>query len=220
MTLSVPQSDRSHVLMLVMRLFGLLTAASYLVVGTIVLWMLLIMGAWQGFSRPTFTAGVLLAVVYVYSTVWVGWRLWRQPRPRLALLLGMLLLPVLLEMGCAYRGHVPHSVDQLVATYATSEDPQDVETARQQLLEIGRRAGNPPQVRALLAHLEEAEDDDQRIHLMVLLGELSYQNQAVLDALNGWMAASRDDPQRQALYHAASRAASVVNPYAINSGQE
>lgn len=196
-----------------LRFLGLFTMVTYLVFGSVILMMLFIIGAWEAFRRPTYVAGFLLAVGYVYGTAWLGWRVFRRPTPRQALLLGVLLLPVLFEMGRAYLTHEAENLPETVAIYATSPDPEAVAAAGETLLEKGRRAGNPPQVRALLTQLGEAEDDATRIRLVEMLGELSYQNRDVLETLAALIEETRDDPARQALYEAARTAAGKVNPY-------
>jgi len=197
-----------------LRLLGLFTVVTYLVFGNLLLFVLYMGGAFVAFAQPTYVAGFLAAVVYVYGTIWVGWRLLRRPSPRLGLFLGVLLLPVLFEAGRSYLMHESENLAETVAVYAQSDDPQVVAAARETLLEKGRRAGNPPQVRLLLSHLEQAEEDATRIRLIELLGELSYQNQQLLDMLEALMDQTRDDPDRQAVYEAAREAAGKVNPYA------
>ena len=190
-----------------------LVAVAYLLIGSMVLVILLFGGLWEGFGRNEFVFMFLATLVYIYGTVIVALRVTFAPNLMLSLLLIVLMIPALVYFAMTTPDSSSAELRQAATTYAENEDPEAVAAARDRLLDHGRRAGSPPQVRELVAHLEEAETDEQRIHLIRLLGEISYQHESLLEYLRLLREETRDNPERQALYRAAHEAIHQINPY-------
>lgn len=201
------------------RGLGYVLCVAYAVIGSILVLLLAIGGLWEGFARAGFAAFFLAMVVYVYGTAYLAYRFARAPGRASALLLVVLVAPAVVYI--ASRAGDSIALRQAAETYALNEDPQAVEEARRRLLEPGRRAGRKDYVAILLDHLEAAEADPQRIRLVCMLGELSYQHEGVLEALRRLRDATQTDTARKDLHAAVERALLQVNPYEVaRAGQQ
>jgi len=196
---------------LIARLFGYAACLAYLVIGTSLLLILLIGGFWEGFARSGYTLWFLALCAYVYGTAYLAFRFGRRPDRTSGVLLALLILPVVVQLVLSEaRGP---DLEAAAGVYASGEDREAVEAATRTLLEAGRRAGRQDHVEALLTHLTRAGEDGQRVRLVCLLGELSYQHEPTLRALRALRQETAASPDRRGLHRAAGYALRGVNPY-------
>lgn len=198
-------------LRLLLRLIGFTLAGAYVLIGTLVLLVLLIGGLWEGFGRQSYVLMFLGACLYVYGTAWVAFSFGRRPGRMRGLLLVLLVTPLVIHAA----RDAWHAVDleEAAGVYARNGDPEAVATAREQLLAQGRRAGARDYVVVLHEALEAADNDHQRIRLVRLLGELSYQYEPLLESLRTLYRETGDDSGRSELHEATLEAIRDVNPY-------
>ncbi len=199
------------VLRFVLQLLGYATCIAAILAGGGALFILLIGGLWEGFSRTGYTLAFLTLALYILVTAWLAFRFARRPTKRAGLVLAGLVLPAVIYI--AVSGGDRPDLRESVRIYVANEDPDEVSEARATLLEHGRRAGNPPHVRALIEALQEADDDAQRIRVVELLAELSRQNASVIAELERLREATAGDPEREPLHHATGEALDQVDPY-------
>ncbi|MDT8322361.1 MAG: hypothetical protein RQ826_17740 [Xanthomonadales bacterium] len=190
---------------------GFAVFAAYLALGTLVLLGLLIGGLWEGFGRQSYVLMFLAAVVYVYGTAWLAFSFGMRPGRVRGVLLAVLVIPVVISL--IPSAHEGMALKEAARVYVADEEPAAVSEARERLLSQGRRAGRHGYIDILLEELDAAESDAQRVRLVVMLGELSYQYEPVLERLRAIYRDSQDDPERRALYHAVVEAIRGVNPY-------
>ncbi len=190
---------------------GFTVFAAYIAFGTLVLLMLLIGGLWEGFGRQSYVLMFLAAVVYVYGTAWVAFSFGMRPGRVRGVLLAVLVLPLMISQIPGF--YADWKVREAARVYVADDDPAAVSEARERLLSQGRRSGRYGYIDILLDGLDAAESDPQRVRLVVMLGELSYQHEPVLERLRALYRESEDDPERKTLYHAVVEALRGVNPY-------
>jgi len=206
-----PGSRDSMPARMIMRGLGFAICLVYLVLGTAIVVIVLIGGLWEGFNRAGYALGLVILCAYVYGTAWVAFRFGLKPARMHGLLLAALVAPVII-LG-ARAALESRDLGEAATIYAENDDPEEVESARQAMLAKGRRAGRNDHVEALLTYLEQADDDTQRIRLVCMLGEVSYQYEPVLTALRMLREETHDDPDRRALNQAVEHALQGVNPY-------
>lgn len=183
----------------------------YVLIGSIVLLLLLIIGVWEGFRNLGYTLSFMLIVVYVYGTAAFAFYAGSKPSITKGAFLLILILPSIWLGICNSQKEA--SIKNLAETYATSENREDVESAEKQLLESGKRAGANPAVVSLLEQLKEANSDVQKIHILEVLGKISYQYEPLLAHLRRMHSETKNDPNRAALHEAVEKAILEVNPY-------
>lgn len=195
-----------------LRVFGFGMALLYLGLGSIVVLVMLIGGLWAGFARAGYVLSFFAIFIYVFGTgalaLWLGFR----PSHSRGFLLAALVFPGLLYIVLsAGSGH--GAVHEAAHTFAANETPVETRQARAILLEHGRRAGRKAHVDTLLQALTRAESDAERVRLICVLGELSYQYDPLLAVLRELRNASADDPERALLQEVSLYALYGVNPY-------
>lgn len=193
------------------RITGFGIAGIYIIYGTVIVLGMLIIGLWEGFARPVYIAQFLLMTLYVYSTAALAVLTGLKQSKKLLAVLLILLLPLFWIMVTSIG--TENESRKLASIYAANENAQETVMAKQALLEKGRLAGRHPAVDTLMKALETARTDTQKIHLIKVLGEISYQYKPLLATLHDIRQETREDPQRQALFKAASEALYNVNPY-------
>ena len=189
---------------------GFAIFATYVTIGSFVLFLLMIGGFWEGFSRQPYVLMFTGMCMYVYGTAWIAYSFGRRPGRVRGVLLAMLLIPAVIFMFRDSSGQA--ELNEAARIYIENSDPQAVEEARELMLAQGRRAGKPHHVALLLEALHEASNDEQRRRKVLMLGELSYQNEVVLESLRALRDETASDPQRQALHTAVIEAIRGVNP--------
>lgn len=190
---------------------GYLLGLFYGIIGSIVLILLLIIGFWEGFRRLDFTLSFILIAVYVYGTAAFAFYAGSKPSKAKGVFLLILILPAI-WLGIS-GSQKKSSINSLAETYTTSENSEDVKSAEKQLLELGKRAGAKPAVVTLLEHLKKAESDEQKIHILRVLGKISYQYEPLLAHLRIMHFETKSDSNRVALHEAVEEALLEVNPY-------
>jgi len=183
----------------------------YVLVGSIILLLLLIIGFWEGFTQLGFTLSFLLIAVYVYGTAAFAFYTGSRPSIQNGVILLILILPTIWVGINSFQQE--KSIENLAETYAISEDREKVNSAATQLLNRGKRAGADPAVQTLLKQLKEADSDEQKIHILELLGKISYQYEPLLEYLRNLHSQTHNNPKRVALHKAVEEALLEVNPY-------
>ena len=189
---------------------GFAIFAAYVTIGAFVLFLLMVGGFWEGFSRQSYVLMFTGMCVYVYGTAWIAYSFGRRPGRVRGVILAMLLIPAVIFMFRDSSGQA--ELNEATLIYIENSDPQAVEEARELMLAQGRRAGRPHHLGLLIEALHEASDDEQRRRMVLMLGELSYQNEVVLESLRALRDETASDPQRQALHTAVIEAIRGVNP--------
>ena len=192
------------------RAIGFAIFAAYVTIGAFVLFMMMIGGFWEGFSRQSYVLMFMGMCMYVYGTAWIAYSFGRRPGRVRGVILAMLLIPAVVFMFRDSSGQA--ELNEAARIYIENSDPQAVDVAREQLLAQGRRTGEPRHLALLLEALHEATDDEQRRRMVLMLGALSYQNETVLESLRALRDETASDPQRQALHTAVIEAIRGVNP--------
>lgn len=100
-----------------------------------------------------------------------------------------------------------------IAREAAGPDSPRAATARDELLQQGRRSGRQPHVQELVVQLRRAQDDESRRRIAELLGRVSGQNEEALAVLKELQAETRGDEGRRELNEALLTAILGVNPY-------
>ena len=190
---------------------GFTVFAAYIALGTLVLLMLLIGGLWEGFARQSYVLMFLLAVVYVYGTAWLAFSFGMRPGRVRGVLLAVLVLPLVVSQIPGF--YADWEVREAARVYVADEDPAAVSEARERLLSQGRRSGRYGYIDILLEGLHGASEDEQRIRLVNLLGELSYQHEPLLETLRKLYRETENEVGRKALHEATLGALRGVNPY-------
>ena len=195
-----------------LRLFGLLAALGFAVVGSLLVFILLIGGLWAGFSDPRFVLQFLLLVLYIYGTAALGlWLVFRPSKLR-GIVLALLVIPGVVSVLMS-PGSERAELSEAARLFVANVSPEQAEQARETLLARGRLAGRQPQVEILIEALAVAEKDAERVRLVCVLGELSGQYEPLLEVLRNLEQATADDPERATLNEAARYALLGVNPY-------
>ncbi|MFU8812054.1 MAG: hypothetical protein ACNA78_03745 [Balneolaceae bacterium] len=188
---------------------GVLVAVAFVIGGGLTLFILLIAGLWEGFSRTEFVFLFLGGVIYVCAGIALsGYVAFRPSHAKGGILL-LYLVPVLVF---AWPKATDEQPAEWVHTYMTGTEAEAAE-ARDLLLERGRRAGGDRAVRTLLTYLEDPTNEETVLKTVKMLGELSYQYPPVLEALQTVRDTTRANPQQQILFDAAGEALLGVNPY-------
>lgn len=195
-----------------LRIFGFVTAFLYLGMGSGVVIVLIFVGLAAGFGQTRFSLVVVAVVLYTYGTaalaLWLGLR---PSKPR-AMLLAALVVPSALYSAFVFQTEYRQPRDA-ASVLAANLAPEETEQARRTLLAYDRAAGPQPHVLVLLAALNQTEDDAERVRLICVLGELSYQYSPVLDALRELERAAAGDPDRAVLHEVVNYALLGINPY-------
>lgn len=195
-----------------LRLFGLVTALGFVLVGSMLVFMLLIGGLWAGFADPSYVLQFFLTVLYVYGTAALGiWLAFRPSMPR-AVVLALLVIPGMLFVLMSPASERTE-LSEAARVFVANATPQAAEQARERLLAAGRWAGRQPHVEILMDALQEADTDVERARLVCVLGELSGQYEPLLEVLRGLDRATANDPERAMLNEVARYALLGVNPY-------
>jgi len=194
------------------RLFGFGTALLYLGLGSILVFMLLIGGLWEGFGRTGYVLYFFAVFIYVYGTaalaLWLGFR---PSKPR-GILLAVLVIPGVLNVVLSSSPE-RSELREAAHVFVANEESAQAELARETLMASGRRAGRQGHVDILLEALALAKSDAERVRLVCVLGELSYQYEPLLNALRELKAATADDSGRSQLHEVVIHALVGVNPY-------
>ncbi len=207
-----PSHSGAPLAVLLMRLFGAVAALACLVLGSLIVFMMLIGGLWAGFADGGFVLMFFGVVVYVYGTAALGVWLTLRPAKGRAALLAVLVVPGLVSIALVPDGGRGEA-REAAETFVANESAQQAEQARAVLLEHGRRAGRQSHVETLMDALDETDSDPERVRLVCVLGELSYQYEPLLEMLRDLERATTGDPERAELHEVARYALSGINPY-------
>lgn len=205
-------------LRLLWRCLGFGIASLYLAAGTLMLYILLLGGLWEGFGRSSYTLMFLAMVIYVYGTAVLGFYFGLRPGRLSGAVLCVLLIPAIIFLfsGESTRSHKL----QLVQAFVHAEEPHTRDKARKELLTLGPRAGHQTHVAALLEELERAETDHQRQRIACLLAHVSHQHPPVLESLATLHEEVSGDPQRSALKQQLEQSLLLSKPQPMDRWQE
>lgn len=184
---------------------------TYLLFGIPVVLGLGIAGLWEGFAHRIFIFRFLVITAYVFGTA--GLAFWVGVRPsRLgAIALAALMLP---GIGAVMHGaRERRDLGDTAREAITAPDKRTRDRSTEELLALGQRSGRQPHVDELLRLLDEVESDADRTRIVVMLGQLSYQNRSVIEALEYLRDATSKDPSRETLHQAVLEALRQVDPY-------
>lgn len=195
-----------------LRMFGFATALLYLGMGTLVIVLLFFVGLTAGFNETRFWLAFVAAILYTCGTVVLAVWLGLRPSGRRGFLLAVLVAPSMLYFGYTFETEYRQPRDA-ASVFVANAVPEEAEQARRTLLAYDRAAGPQPHVITLLNALNRAEDDAERIRLICVLGELSYQYAPALDALRELERLAAGDPDRAALHEVVIHALLGINPY-------
>ena len=212
------RSPRQPISRLLWRCLGFGIGGLYLAMGTLVLYVLLIGGLWEGFGRASYVAMFLAMVVYVYATACVAFYFGLRPNKLSGVVLTVLLIPALALMLSTESTRSEQVT--LAQDFVHASDPQQREAARHELLTLGQRAGQQAHVSTLLDELAAAETDSQRRRIVCLIGQLSHQHGPVIDALKALQHELGDDPQRALLSQEIQQSLLLTEPQAIERWQD
>lgn len=195
-----------------LRIFGFGTALLYFGMGTFVVVLLFFVGLAAGFGETRFSLIFFAAILYTYGTAVLGLWLGMKPSGRRGILLAVLVAPSVLYFAYAFETEYrqPRSA---ASVFVANAVPEDAEQARRTLLAYDRAAGPQPHVIVLVNALNQTEDDMERVRLICVLGELSYQYAPALDTLRGLERSAAGDPDRAALHEVVVHALRGINPY-------
>lgn len=205
-------------LRLLWRCLGFGIGSLYLAAGTLVLYVLLLGGLWEGFGRSSYTVTFLAMVLYVYGTAALGFYFGLRPGRLSGAILCLLLIPALVFLLSSES--TQNHKRELVQAFVHADEPQVRDQARRELLSLGPRAGRQPHIDALLNELERAETDQQRQRIVCLLGRVSHQHPPVIEALEALYGKVSTDPQRSALAQQLELSLLLSKPQPIDRWQE